>query len=78
MGLSCGNILRVKAVGCFRIRAPPLIFDGILNVTLSEEKVTQGNLEVILRLNYLNVGLTPRPHFLEGELIHLVDKAKIV
>ena len=51
MGLSCGNILRVKAVGCFRIGAPSLIFDGILNVTLSEEKVTQGNLEFIVLLN---------------------------
>ena len=45
----CGNSLRVNVVGCFRRGAPSLMFDGILNVTLSEEKVsttgvTQGNL----------------------------------
>ena len=49
----CGNSLRVKTVGCFRSGAPSLMFDGILNVTLSEEKfsttgVTQGNLELLL------------------------------
>ena len=49
----CGNSLRVKTVGCFCSGAPSLMFDGILNVTLSEEKfsttgVTQGNLELLL------------------------------
>ena len=53
------------------------MFDGILNVTVSEEKVfttgvTQGNLELFLRSK------SPRPHFLEGKLIHLVEKAKYV
>ena len=38
---------------CFRRRAPSLMFDGILNATLSEEKVftagvTQENLELPL------------------------------
>ena len=53
--LFCGNSLRVKAIGYFRREAPSLMFDGELNVTLSEEKVsttgvTQGNLELLLRL----------------------------
>ena len=55
MELFCGNSLRVKAIGCFRRGALSLMFDGILNVTLSEEVsttvVTQGNLEVLLRPN---------------------------
>ena len=45
-------------VGCFRRGAPSLMFDGILNVTLSEEVsttgVTQGNLKLILRPNSLD------------------------
>ena len=45
----CGNSQSVKPVDCFRRRASLLIFDGILNVTLTEELfttgVTQGNLE---------------------------------
>ena len=54
--LFCGNSLRVKAVGCFRRGAPSLMFDKILNVTLSKEKVsttgvTQGNLKLLLRPN---------------------------
>ena len=56
MKLFFGNSLGVKAVGCFRRGAPSLMFDGILNVTLSEEKVsttevTQGNLKLLLRPN---------------------------
>ena len=56
MELFCGNSLRVKAVGCFRRGAPSLMFDEILNVTLSKGKVsitgaTQGILELLLRLN---------------------------
>ena len=52
----CGNSLRVKAVGCFHRGAPSLMFDGILNVALSEEKVsttgvTQGNIELLLHPN---------------------------
>ena len=39
MELFCRNSLRVKAVCCFRRGALLLIFDGILNMTLSEEKV---------------------------------------
>ena len=41
MKLFCGNSLRVKAVGFFHRGAPLLMFDGILNTTLSlsEEKV---------------------------------------
>ena len=54
--LFCGNSLRLKVIGCFFRRAPLLMFDGFLNVTLSEEKVsttvvTQGNLELLLRRN---------------------------
>ena len=50
------NSQRVKAAGCFRRGALSLMFDGILNVTLSEEKVfttgvTQRSLEVLLRPN---------------------------
>ena len=49
----CRNSQRVKAVGCFSRGAPALMFDGVLNTTLSEEKVsttvvTQGNLELPL------------------------------
>ena len=56
MEFFCGNSLRVKAVGCFRRGAPSLMFDGILNVALSEEKVsttgvTQGNIELLLHPN---------------------------
>ena len=52
----CGNSLRVKAVCCFCRGAPSLMFDGILNVTLSEEKVsttgvTQGIIELLLHPN---------------------------
>ena len=51
--LFCGNSLHVKPFGCFRRQGPSLVFDGILNVTLSEEKVsttgvTQENLELLL------------------------------
>ena len=56
--LFCGNSLCVKAIGCFRRGAPSLMFDGILNVSLSEEVsttgVTQGNLNLILRPNSLD------------------------
>ena len=56
MELFCGNSLRVKVDGCFCRRAPLLTFDGVLNVTLSEVKVsitgvTQGNRELLLRPN---------------------------
>ena len=50
----CRNSQRVKAVGCFSRGAPALMFDEVLNATLSEEKVstttrvTQGNLELLL------------------------------
>ena len=54
--LFCRSSLRIKAVSCFRRGVPSLMFDGILNVTLSKEKVsttwvTQGNLELLLRVN---------------------------
>ena len=52
MNLSCVNKQCVKPVGCFRTGAPSLMFDGILNVTLSEEVsttgATQGNLKLPL------------------------------
>ena len=53
--LFCRNSQCVMPVGCFCRGAPSLIFDGILNVTLSEEVsttgVTQGNLELPLHPN---------------------------
>ena len=52
MNLFCVNKQHVKPVGCFRTGAPLLMFDGILNGTLSEEvsttRVTQGNLKLPL------------------------------
>ena len=58
MGPFCGNSQRVKAVGCFRGGAVSLMFDRILNATLSEEKVsttrvTEWNLELPLSPNSL-------------------------
>ena len=54
----CVNKQHVKPIGCFRTGAPPLMFDGILNVTLSEEVsstvVTQGNLKLPLPPNSLD------------------------
>ena len=44
----CVNKQRVKPVGCFRTGAPSLMFDGILNVTLSEEVSTTGVTQEIL------------------------------
>ena len=54
-----GNSQRVKAIGCFHEGAPSLMFNRILNTTLSEEKVsttgvTQGNLELPLPPNSLD------------------------
>ena len=50
--LFCRHSQRVKAVGCFCGGAPSLIFDRIVNATLSEKVsttgVTQGNLELLL------------------------------
>ena len=59
MGLFCGNSKGVKAIGYFHRRAASLMFDGILNATLSEEKVsttgvTQRNLKIPLPPNYLD------------------------
>ena len=59
VGIFCGNSQRVKAVGCFRVGAPSLMFDKILNATLSEKKlsttgVTQGNRELSLPRNSLD------------------------
>ena len=56
--LFCGNSQRVNSVGCFRRGATSLMFDGILNATLSEEPYTtgvkQGNLEHSLPPNSLD------------------------
>ena len=58
MGPFCGNSQRVRAVGCFRGGAVSLMFDRILNETLSEEvsttKVTEGNLELPLSPNSID------------------------
>ena len=52
MNLFCIKKQSVKPVGCFHTGAPSLMFDGIPNVTLSEEVstivVTQGNLKLPL------------------------------
>ena len=52
MNLFCIKKQRVKPVGCFHTGAPSLMFDGILDVTLSQEVsttgVTQGNLKLPL------------------------------
>ena len=55
-GAFCRNSLRIKAADCFRRGAPSLMFDGMLNATLSESKVstsgaTQGNLDLLLPPN---------------------------
>ena len=57
-----GNSQRVKVVGCFRREALSLMFDGVLNATPSEEKVsttvvTQGNFELSLTPNCLPLHL---------------------
>ena len=59
VGTFCRNSECIKVVGCFRGGAVPLMFDRILNVTLSEQKVsttrnTQGNLELPLSPNSLD------------------------
>ena len=58
MNLFCVNKQRVKPVGCFRTGAPSLMFDGILNVTLSEEVsttvVAQGNLALPMSPDFLD------------------------
>ena len=59
VGLFCRNSLYVKTVSCFHRGAASLMFNGVLNVTLSEEKVsstgiTQGNLELLLSSNSLD------------------------
>ena len=52
MKFFCGNRLRVKTFGSFRKGASSLMHGRILNVTLSEDKVsttgfTHGNLELL-------------------------------
>ena len=49
----CRISQNVKAVGCFRRGVPSLMFDGIMEATLSKEKisttgVTQRNLQLLL------------------------------
>ena len=66
------------------------MFEQILNVNLPEElfttSFTQGNPELLLPPNSLDshqiknskmkFWTDPSPHFLQGELIHWVDKTK--
>ena len=50
-------MIKVKAVGCFYRGAPSLMFDGVLNATLSEVSITgviQENLELPLLPNSLD------------------------
>ena len=58
MEFFCGNNQPVRPVGCFNSAAPLLMFDEILNVTLSEEAsttgVTEENLELPLPSNSLD------------------------
>ena len=64
MELFCRNSQRVKSVDFFRRGAPSWMFVGILNVTLSEEVsttgVTQGNLELPLPPNSLDLHQTQK------------------
>ena len=58
-GSFCGNSQSIKTVDCFHRGAVSLMFDRILNATLSEEKVstngvTQGYLELPLPPNSLD------------------------
>ena len=86
VGLFWKNSYRVKAVGCFRGGAPSLIFDRILNATLSEEGVSTTGfnshclLILLIHTKHKTIKwclrMTPRLHLLEGALIHWVDKAK--
>ena len=39
-GLFSGSSERAMVAGCFRGEAPSLMFDGILNATLSDEEVS--------------------------------------
>ena len=89
--LFCKNSQHVKVITCACRGAPLLMFERILNATLSEGEVsttgvTQESLDSPCLLIFLihtkhtktirwNFGLTSRLHFLEGELIHWVDKA---
>ena len=69
MELFTGNSHRVKSIDCFRRGAPSLMFDRILNVTLSDELlttgVTQGNLDIPLLPKSLDsVEILDRRHIL--------------
>ena len=82
---------KVKAVGWFCRGAPSLMFDEILNATLSEKLsitgVTQENLELPLppisldshqTQNKMKFWTDPRFYSHEGELTYQVDKTKNV
>ena len=65
MELFCGNSQRVMAIDCFCRGVPSLMFDGVQNVALSEEKVsttavTQGNLEILLAPNSIDLHQTKK------------------
>ena len=88
--LFCRNSLPVKAVGCFLRGAPSLMFnwnskcdsvwgEGFHHWGYTEESWTPLASWFSWFTQNTNtwrwiLGLIPRPHFLEGELIHLVDK----
>ena len=81
---------KIKTVDCFCRKAPSLIFDRILNASLSKKvsttRVTQENLELLLPPNSLDSHQTENnkmkfwtaPRFYSLELTHWVDKAKTV
>ena len=71
MELFCGSVLHVKAISRFHRGAVLLMFDGVLNEMLSEEKVSTTGVKTKFEL-------TPRSHFIEGGLIHLLVKSKNV
>ena len=58
MKLFWRNSQCVKLIGCFRRGAPSFMFDGILNVSLSEAvpttEITQENLELSVPPDFLD------------------------
>ena len=64
----CQNSLQLKLVGCFQSGSESLMFDGILNATLSVKKISTKGFLIHIKHKYNN----------QGELIHLVHKVKKV
>ena len=84
VGLFCGSSQHVVDIGCFCGGAPSLMFNRILNATLFEEGVCATGVNspclkiLLIHTKHKTIkqylGLTSFLHFLEGTLIHWVDK----